>query len=64
MIIEFVEQAPERWKDTRKQLCQLIKTGQVNKARLIWVANKASFTEDEQESIKVLVLAQTGVALE
>lgn len=64
MILEFVEQAPERWKDTRKQLCQLIKTGQVNKARLIWVANKASFTEDEQESIKVLVLAQTGVALE
>ena len=64
MIIEIIEQAPERWKDTRKQLCQLIKTGQVNKARLIWVANKASFTEDEQESIKVLVLAQTGVALE
>lgn len=60
----IIEQAPERWKDTRKQLCQLIKTGQVNKARLIWVANKASFTEDEQESIKVLVLAQTGVALE
>lgn len=64
MIVETIEQAPERWKDTRKQLCQLIKTGQVNKARLIWVANKASFTEDEQESIKVLVLAQTGVALE
>ena len=64
MIIEIIEQAPERWRDTRKQLCQLIKTGQVNKARLIWVANKASFTEDERESIKVLVLAQTGVALE
>ncbi len=64
MIVEITEQAPERWKDTRKQLCQLIKTGQVNKARLIWVANKASFTEDERESIKVLVLAQTGVALE
>lgn len=64
MIVELVEQAPKRWQDTRKQLCQLIKTGQVNKARLIWVANKASFTEDERESIKVLVLAQTGVALE
>ena len=64
MIVEIIEQAPERWKDTRKQLCQLIKTGQVNKARLLWVANKASFTEDERESIKVLVLAQTGVALE
>ena len=64
MIIEIIEQAPERWRDTRKQLCQLIKTGQVNKARLIWVDNKASFTEDEQESIQVLVLAQTGVALE
>ena len=64
MILEIIEQAPERWRDTRKQLCQLIKTGQVNKARLIWVANKASFTEDERESIKVLVLAQTGVALE
>ena len=64
MIVEIIEQAPERWRDTRKQLCQLIKTGQVNKARLIWVANKASFTEDEQESIQVLVLAQTGVALE
>lgn len=63
-MIVLAEQAPERWQDTRKQLCQLIKTGQVNKARLIWVANKASFTEDERESIKVLVLAQTGVALE
>ena len=60
----IIEQAPERWQDKRKQLCQLIKTGQVNKARLLWVANKASFTEDERESIKVLVLAQTGVALE
>ena len=60
----IVEQAPERWQDMRKKLCQLIKTGQVNKARLLWVANKASFKEDERESIKVLVLAQTGVALE